>query len=273
MRQCDGALILALMRHHRLDGNLEEFTKNPSARKSARLVPIPSEYSHFEGALALSRRLPTIVIAEEGMEFRGIVDQYDGSVTVAMPMDRASEWLASGSLLHAPPFEKWASDVKSRYDVFFGYCSQADSLAKNIKTYLVQKRRLRVLDWASDFKPGRTIMEEIARAAALCRCGLFLFTKDDPIDEKGAKSAASGGARGRREQKIVPRDNVLLEAGYFISAHTARRVLVVREKGTKMPSDLGGIIYENIEKREVWEPTARRVADVLFDQMNNDTAR
>ena len=53
MRQCDGALILALKRWQ------------GTSRRT--VVPIPSEYSHFEGALALSRGLPTIVVAEEGM--------------------------------------------------------------------------------------------------------------------------------------------------------------------------------------------------------------
>ena len=40
MRQCDGALILALMRWMDSNGTTR--------------IPIPSEYSHFEGALALS---------------------------------------------------------------------------------------------------------------------------------------------------------------------------------------------------------------------------
>src|ERR1700694_4409003 len=40
MRRCDGALILALMRRMDSDGIVH--------------IPSPSEYSHFEGALALS---------------------------------------------------------------------------------------------------------------------------------------------------------------------------------------------------------------------------
>lgn len=46
MRQCDGALILALMRWMDSDGTTS--------------IPVPSEYSHFEGALALACDLPTI---------------------------------------------------------------------------------------------------------------------------------------------------------------------------------------------------------------------
>ncbi|HZF12539.1 MAG TPA: TIR domain-containing protein [Thermoanaerobaculia bacterium] len=239
MRQCDGALILALMRWSDSAG------------------PIPSEYSHFEGALALSCNLPTLVLAEEGMQMRGILSQAGGSFVLQIPMNNSAEWLAKDQLLQEPPFEKWVERVRGRYDVFFGYCSKADELARNIKKFLVEEAGLRVLDWATDFRPGRTIMEEVARATATCRCGLFLFTADDPLEGSPSKTA-------------IPRDNVLLEAGYFMSAHSARRLVVVREKGTKMPADLGGMIYLTIEDREHWEETAREVADSLRAQMAED---
>lgn len=243
MRQCDGALILALMRWMGSDGYSQ--------------IPVPSEYSHFEGALALSCNLPSLVIAEEGMQMRGILSQMGGSFVIQVPMQNATEWLADDRLLSEPPFEKWVERIRKRYDVFFGYCSKADELAQNIKNFLVNRAGLRVLDWATDFRPGRTIMEEVARATATCRCGLFLFTADDPLEGSPTKTA-------------IPRDNVLLEAGYFMSAHTSRRMVVVREKGTKMPADLGGIIYLTIESRADWELTATEVADALRRQVSED---
>ena len=100
-------------------------------------------------------------------------------------------------------------------------------------------------------------MEEIARATVTCRCGLFLFTADDPIEGSPTKTA-------------IPRDNVLMEAGYFMSAHTARRMVVVREKGTKMPADLGGMIYLTIESRADWRQTARDVLDALGKQLSEE---
>lgn len=243
MRQCDGGLILALMRRMEFDGTTR--------------VPIPSEYSHFEGALALSCNLPSLVIAEEGMEMRGILSQMGGSFVLQVPMQSPDEWLATDKLLGAPPFEKWVERIKARYDVFFGYCSKADELAKNIKRFLADESGLRVLDWATDFRPGRTIMEEIARATATCRCGLFLFTADDPIEGSSTKTA-------------IPRDNVLLEAGYFMSAHSARRMVVLREMGTKMPADLGGMIYLTIESRADWRQTAKDVLDALRTQLSEE---
>ena len=61
-----------------------------------------------------------------------------------------------------------------------------------------------------------------------------------------------------------------MEAGYFMSAHSARRMVVVREKGTKMPADLGGMIYLTIENRTDWRETAKEVADSLRTQMTED---
>ena len=44
-------------------------------------------------------------------------------------------------------------------------------------------------------------------------------------------------------QRAIPRDNVVFEAGYFVNPKGKDRVLIVREKDTKMPADLGGDIY------------------------------
>jgi hypothetical protein len=241
MHQCDGALILALMRWENSTGSMRE--------------PIPSEYSHYEGALALACSLPTIVFAEEGMQERGVLSSSGGSFVLRVPMQNLAQWMVNNEILASPPFETWVSRVRERYDVFFGYCSKADAVAKNMKDFLINEAGMRVLDWATDFRPGRTIMEEVARATATCRCGLFLFTADDPVEGSASKTA-------------VPRDNVLLEAGYFMSAHSAKRMVVVREKGTKMPVDLGGMIYLTLERRNQWKNVARKVADSLYKQMN-----
>jgi hypothetical protein len=186
MRQCDGALILALMRRMEPDGAIN--------------TPAPSEYSHFEGALALSCNLPSLVIAEQGMHMRGILSSsVGGSFVLQVPMHNAADWLSTNSLAREPAFQSWVERVEARHDVFFGYCSKANNVARNIKSFLTDEAGMRVLDWATDFRPGHTIMEEVARATRTCRCGLFLFTTDDPIE--GSSTATA-----------IPRDNVLLEA-------------------------------------------------------------
>jgi predicted nucleotide-binding protein len=180
-----------------------------------------------------------------------IMRQCDGA------MQNAAQWLAGGSLANASAFQTWVESVSARHDVFFGYCSKADKVARNIKTYLTDEVGMRVLDWATDFQPGQTIMEEVARATATCRCGLFLFTTDDPIE-------------GPSTAKAIPRDNVLLEAGYFMSAHTAKRMVVIRESGTKMPADLGGMIYLTLNRRNEWKSVAKDVVTAIRKQLSGN---
>ena len=66
-------------------------------------------------------------------------------------------------------------------------------------------------------------------------CGLFLFTADDKLENS--------------ESQASPRDNVIFEAGYFMRAKGKEKVLIVREKGAKMPADIGGNIYLPLNDR------------------------
>jgi hypothetical protein len=162
-------------------------------------------------------------------------------------LDEESKW-RSDNFIH-----QLYNEIEMRFnhyrDLFFGYCSKEDNTAARIRTYL-ESRGFSVLDWSRDFRVGRTILEEVRRAATLCRCGLFLFTADDPIGE------APTPVR-------IPRDNVILETGYFISAHGSERVIVVQEKGVKMPADLGGLIYLSMENKKQWKQVAEKVAASL----------
>jgi hypothetical protein len=63
---------------------------------------------------------------------------------------------------------------------------------------------LRVQNYAMDFSAGPTIYEQIEAVARICACGVFLFTKDDPLEGRGG---------------AAPRDNVVFEAGFFFRAN------------------------------------------------------
>jgi hypothetical protein len=79
-------------------------------------------------------------------------------------------------------------------------------------------------------------------AARRCGAGIFLFTKDDALED------------GSDKDRAVPRDNVVFEAGYFSALKGKSKVLIVRESGAKMPADLGGDIYAALEDRGNIEP-------------------
>jgi predicted nucleotide-binding protein len=106
----------------------------------------------------------------------------------------------------------------------------------------------KILDWQTDFIPGRTILDQIEQAATRSVGGIFLFTKDDDLADHGQTELA------------VPRDNVVFEAGYFIGLKGKHNVLIVRESGSKMPADLGGDIYAPLRDRSSITPIERSLA-------------
>jgi len=231
IRRCDGAVVLALARNHVRVVDLVD-----RRRRDRSDLALPSSYNHLEGALALAQHLPVFILFEEDMDRTGIFNC--GTKPARIPAGANGSWVKSEAFqMH---FESWAAEVRERKDVFLGYCSKANDLAEEIRNYL-ESENFSVLDWARDFSPaGATILEEIERAAHRCRCGVFLFTQDDELEEN---------ARAEASFKAVPRDNVLLEAGYFTQALGKDRVAIVREKDAKMPADLGGIIYLSVEER------------------------
>jgi hypothetical protein len=227
MDHCSAAAIIAFARY-RFPGALPENA-------------FSSEYNHYEGALALSKKLPILILAEEGVSARGVIDRGGGKFIVRIPQDPKPAWIKSADF--KPYFDEWANHVKERRDVFFGYCSAAQATADAIIKFMRDTLKLTVEDWAVDFDPGPSILQRINEASERCQTGIFLFTKDDKFaDEKGKK------------KKAAPRDNVIFETGYFMQAKGPERVLIIREDGTKIPADLEGSIYAALPEQKKIAP-------------------
>jgi len=217
MRQCVGAVIIGFPRWV-MSG--EDYT-----------IRLVGEYHHYDGAVALTLGLPLLIIAEEGVEGRGIVWPGGGRAVARLPEDATETWLASSEF--TTRFTSWHQALAARRDVFLGYCGKSAGTAAQIQL-LLQKHGASVRNWAMDFRAGGSILDELERARATCSCGIFLFSEDDPLEGTGGCAA--------------PRDNVVFEAGHFISSKGASRVLIIREGSAKMPADLGGSIYVPLSK-------------------------
>jgi hypothetical protein len=198
-------------------------------------VRLPTEFAHFQGALAWQLKLPLLVLAQGDLTRRVVFDNGFRGRIGEFPPDADAQWL--GTRDFTTPFSVWQREIDDRRDVFLGYCGTSTPTARSIKRVLVEQG-VKVLDWQTDFPPGQNILQQIGRAAERCSAGIFLFTRDDEL---------AAGAAGR---DAVPRDNVVFEAGYFIHAKGKERVLVVREDGAKMPADLGGDIYAALPDRD-----------------------
>ena len=216
MRRCVGAVIFALPRRTLSDHTL-----------------LPTEWNHYEGAVAVTLGLPTLILAESGIADTGICYTGGGKPILFKPQDADVGWLKEETFSH--PFTLWLDQLKERHDVFLGYCSKAGDTANAINLFLT-KLGVSVFDWA-DFSAGGNILDEIERASSVSSAGIFLFTQDDFLEEVQGDRAA-------------PRDNVVFEAGYFTQSKGPERVLIIRENGVKMPADVGGNIYLPLMNRK-----------------------
>lgn len=224
MRRCEGCVLLGFPRW-----------RIPAGASKVRL---PTEFNHYEGAVAYTLDLPLLILVPASVRRRVVFDGYNGYVGI-IPDRATPKWLTTDAF--RVPFNYWREQLKQRRDIFLGYCSSSKPTAQAIKKFLTLQR-LSVLDWATDFDPANSILQQIEEASRRCGAGIFLFTKDDVISDAEEKDRA------------VPRDNVVFEAGCFAALKGKPRVLIVRESGAKMPADLGGDIYVALKNRRNINP-------------------
>ena len=219
VKQCIGAVVIGFPRWRSGSGGEASFV---------------GEYNHYEGAVAMAYDLPILIVAEQGVADRGIVWTGGGKNIVYAPKNADITWLDGSDFQNR--YKVWLEDLKHRRDIFLGYCSQNAGIAAQIENILVRKGAT-VLNYAMDFRTGTSILQEIEEARSLCSCGIFIFGENDPLS--GSDSMAA------------PRDNVVFEAGYFMSSKGPGRCLVVRVGKAKMPADLGGSIYITLANGDV----------------------
>lgn len=91
---------------------------------------------------------------------------------------------------------------------------------------------------------GKTIIEKIEQYGDV-KFAVVLFTPDDLGESKEVAE------KGNLEQR--PRQNVLLELGYFWGRLGRDRVCLLNSVGDNLSSDLKGIGYTNIDKGGAWK--------------------
>ncbi len=183
MRQCVGAVIIGFPRW---------------TLSQTKLV---GEFNHYEGVVAVTYGLPLLLLNEEGVEDRGIVWNGGGKFITYIPEEVGEQWLEDQRFIER--FKIWLDEIDARRDVFLGYCTKSAGIAAQIEVQLVRCGAT-VHNWAVDFKAGGSILNEIENARRTWSRGVFLFSEDDPLDGPAGVAA--------------PRDNVVFEAGYFMSS-------------------------------------------------------
>jgi hypothetical protein len=120
---------------------------------------------------ALFYRLPSLVLAQRDALPRVVFDKSFGGYVGEFEADSDVGWLHTQEF--RVPFGYWLTLLNQRQDVFLGYSSKSGVTAAAIKRYLLSLGA-KVLDWQTDFIPGRTILDQIEQAATRSVGGIFL---------------------------------------------------------------------------------------------------
>lgn len=90
---------------------------------------------------------------------------------------------------------------------------------------------------------GMTVIEKFEDFASRAGFAVVLMTPDD-----------SGYPIGKEEEKRSrPRQNVVLELGYFAAKLGRSKTLVLTRGEVDMPSDIFGLVYESMDTNEGWK--------------------
>ena len=142
----------------------------------------------------------------------------------------------SAALAQPSGTQRQSEGVREHRDVYLGYAMESSGRARRVKQYLAESR-VDVLDWAEDFHPGSTILEELEQAAKRCKAAVFLFTKDDVVV--------------RRESGRV-QANLVFELGFFVHAVGRDRVVIIAERGMTLPADIAGlVVFESPDASDI----------------------
>lgn len=90
---------------------------------------------------------------------------------------------------------------------------------------------------------GNTVIEKFIEAAKECDYAVVLFSSDD-----------RGKYKEESHERPRPRQNVLLELGYFLAKVGRSHIFILHEEGDiEKPSDFAGIVYESYDSKGAWK--------------------
>ena len=141
--------------------------------------------------------------------------------------------------------------------VFIGSSSESSNVAAKVAKYL-RKANIAAKSWEDGiFDMSGVILSRLLDEARSTDFAVFIYSNDDIV-------------RSRGNQYATPRDNVHLEVGMFMgSLDDSERVvlLVPNNEKIKIPSDLGGFIYQvyNPLSEENIEHISLKIADKIRD--------
>lgn len=124
-----------------------------------------------------------------------------------------------------------------------------DNGTKNAVARFLEQMHITPVILHEQINQGMTIIEKFETYANKARFAVILMTPDDYGYPKGNEG----------EKKFRPRQNVLLELGYFFAKLGRTKTLVLTSGELDLPSDIFGIVYTPINNDEGWKVTLAKV--------------
>ena len=113
-----------------------------------------------------------------------------------------------------------------------------------LKTLLAKEYKLKPVVLAEKAWKGRWILEKFFEEAGPCSMAIAILTPDDLIARR-----TKNGKRIKLEQVYdQARPNVIFEVGWFIGQLGKSRIILLKKKGTQLPSDILGLGWIEFNK-------------------------
>lgn len=127
--------------------------------------------------------------------------------------------------------------MTERARVFIGSSTEALALAQAVEAELAADFDMNL--WKRLGEAGSTVTAMLTQATRTNDFAIIILTGDDVTVSRDVPAPA-------------PRDNLIFELGWFMSAFGSGRSFFVVEEGveTKIPSDLNGVIYTTFRRRD-----------------------
>lgn len=118
-----------------------------------------------------------------------------------------------------------------------------DDGSKEAVARFLERQGIRPIILHEQLNRGKTIIEKFEEHASKVGFAIILMTPDDMGYQVGKED----------EKQFRARQNVILELGYFTARLGRSEIFVLRKGIIELPSDIFGIIYEEMDEGGAWK--------------------
>jgi predicted nucleotide-binding protein len=222
------------------DGDIPSAQERLKRWKSYAIKQLSEEINPNEGKILETKRKESYIIGQPLRNFADEADMYRGFLLSLMEeIEKRPEGILFPPVgTKTMPKQVEAPSPPTSRTVFIVYGHDELNLLR-LEKLLKERWRLEPIVLSSEAGKGRTLIEKFEQEAQRATYAVTLFTPDDLIEVEDKKYTQA-------------RPNVIFEMGWFYGRLGRQRVCILFKKGTKIHSDLDGIMRiefaENVEE-------------------------